>query len=84
MEIRNLFRMIGFSAVFAISAGAQQENLNGKILELQEQWEHIMQSEYNPSTIQPKVAGRSSFDSVSSPANHSKKYIGRRSGSYNR
>ena len=76
--------IIGFSAVFAIAAGAQQENLNGKFLELQEQWERIMQDEYNPSTIQPKVTGRSSLTSVSAPAKHSKKSIHRRSGSYGR
>lgn len=76
--------IMGFSAVFATSAGAQQENLNGKILELQEQWAHIMQSEYNPSAIQMKVTERSSLNSVSSPAKHSRKSIHKRSRSHGR
>lgn len=78
--------IVVFSAVFAIAAGAQQENqgLNDKILELQEQWKGIMQGEYNPSTIQPKVRERSSLDSDSYPAKHSRKPLHKRSESQSR
>jgi hypothetical protein len=59
-----VFLVVSFSAAFSISAGAQQENLNDKIFELQEQWKRIMLDEYNPSAVQPKAGGRSLFGSA--------------------
>jgi hypothetical protein len=72
--------VVSFSVLLAITAGAQQEDqrLNDKVHELQEQWNHIMQGEYNPSAIQPKTGGHSSFDSVSSTTRHPKKTVFRR------
>jgi hypothetical protein len=78
--------VVSFSVLLAITAGAQQEDqrLNDKVLELQEQWNHIMQSEYNPSAIQPKISAHSSFDSVSSATKHPRKSVARRSRSHSK
>jgi hypothetical protein len=76
--------ILSASAFFAATAGAQQENMNAKILELQEQWKHIMQSEYNPSAIELKAGRRSSLDSTPSLGRQSRKSVHKRTGSYNK
>jgi hypothetical protein len=78
--------IVSLSLIFAINAGAQQEDqrLNDKFRELQDQWNHIMQGEYNPSAIQPKVNAHLSLNSVSSVVKHSTKSVPKRSGSHRR
>jgi hypothetical protein len=76
--------IVSLSVIFAITAGAQQEDqrLNDKFRELQDQWNHIMQGEYNPSTIQPKANAHLSLNSVSPMVKHSTKSAPKRSGSH--
>jgi hypothetical protein len=78
------FLVISFSGVFAVTARAQQNGPNDKFFELQEQWQRIMQSEYNPSTIQPKVEGHSFLYSASSPTRQSRKTVHGKSESHGR